>query len=214
MSHHSESHVALDLIQLGSGVELLTRLLYDTCQPDWTTLTTHEQTSLVLGDPPSTLPKKLHHVCDWSQTSRPLSFIMSFNLKNLYLTWRKTYCYNTLILSPNPSLLYHTHHHIFTSTPVINATIPLCNVCCFVLVPWRASPHQPKKKSVQFKMIWLFFTLLTRPPLMKDLRWFIRHLSSVVRQLRNLVIRRSPLRFRPKKRPLRFTWIWANRPSS
>ena len=32
--------------------------------------------------------------------------------------------------------------------------------------------------------------------------------------LRNLVIRRSPIRFRPKIRQLRFTWIWANRPSS
>ena len=49
------SHVALDLIQL------LTTLLYDTCQLDCTTLT-HQQTSLVLGDPPSTLPKKFHHV--------------------------------------------------------------------------------------------------------------------------------------------------------
>jgi len=50
------SHVALDLIQL------LTTLLYDTCQPDWTTLTTQQHTSLILGDPPSTLPKKFHHV--------------------------------------------------------------------------------------------------------------------------------------------------------
>jgi len=40
------SHLALDLIQL------ITNLLYDTCQPDWTTLTTHQQTSLILGDPP------------------------------------------------------------------------------------------------------------------------------------------------------------------
>ena len=32
--------------------------------------------------------------------------------------------------------------------------------------------------------------------------------------LTNLVIRRSPVRFRPKTRQLRFTWIWANRPSS
>jgi len=34
------------------------------------------------------------------------------------------------------------------------------------------------------------------------------------RHLRHLVIRRSPVRFRPKTRQLRFTWIWANRPSS
>jgi len=47
------SHVALDLIQL------LTILLYDTCQPDWTTLTTHQQTSLILGDPPFTPPQKI-----------------------------------------------------------------------------------------------------------------------------------------------------------
>ena len=57
------SHVALDLIKL------LTTLLYDTCQPDWSTLTTHQQTSLILGDPPSTLPKKFHHV--WLQSTLP-----------------------------------------------------------------------------------------------------------------------------------------------
>jgi len=57
------SHVALDLIQL------LTTLLYDTCQPDWTTLTIHQQTSLILGDPPSTLPKKFHHV--WLKSTFP-----------------------------------------------------------------------------------------------------------------------------------------------
>ena len=57
------SHVALDLIQL------LTILLYDTCQPDWTTLTTHQQTSLILGDPPSTLPKRFHHV--WLKSTLP-----------------------------------------------------------------------------------------------------------------------------------------------
>jgi len=50
------SHVALDLIKL------LTSFLYVTCQPDWSTLTTHQQTSLILGDPPSTLPKKFYHV--------------------------------------------------------------------------------------------------------------------------------------------------------
>ena len=57
------SHVAMDLIKL------LTTLLYDTCQPDWSTLTTHQQTSLILGDPPSTLPKKFHHV--WLQSTLP-----------------------------------------------------------------------------------------------------------------------------------------------
>jgi len=57
------SHLALDLIQL------LTNLLYDTCQPDWTTLTTHQQTSLILGDPPSTLSKKLHHI--WLKSKLP-----------------------------------------------------------------------------------------------------------------------------------------------
>ena len=60
------SHVALDLIQL------LTTLLYDTCQPDWSTLTTHEQTSLILGDPPSTLSTKFHHV--WLQSTLPAIF--------------------------------------------------------------------------------------------------------------------------------------------
>jgi len=34
------------------------------------------------------------------------------------------------------------------------------------------------------------------------------------RHLRNLVIRRSPVQLRPKTRQLRFTWIWASRPSS
>jgi len=34
------------------------------------------------------------------------------------------------------------------------------------------------------------------------------------RDLTNLVICRSPVRFRPKTRELRFTWNWANRPSS
>ena len=58
------SHVALDLIQL------LTTLLYDTCQPDWSTLTTHQQTSLILGHTPSTLPKKFHHV--WLQSNLPV----------------------------------------------------------------------------------------------------------------------------------------------
>jgi len=57
------SHVALDLIKL------LTTLLYDTCQPDRGTLTTHQQTSLILGDTPSTLPKKFHH--KWFQSTLP-----------------------------------------------------------------------------------------------------------------------------------------------
>jgi len=35
-----------------------------------------------------------------------------------------------------------------------------------------------------------------------------------VRDTTHLVIRRSSVRFRPKTRQLRFTWIWANRPSS
>jgi len=56
-------HVAMDLIKL------LTTLLYDACQPDWSTLTTHQQTSLILGDPPSTIPKKCHHV--WLQSTLP-----------------------------------------------------------------------------------------------------------------------------------------------
>jgi len=58
------SHVALDLIKL------LTTILYDTYQPDWITLTTHQQTSLILGDPPSTLPKKFYHV--WLQSTLPV----------------------------------------------------------------------------------------------------------------------------------------------
>jgi len=57
------SHVAMNLIKL------LTTLLYDTCQSDRSTLTFHQQTSLILGDPPSTLPKKFHHV--WLQSTLP-----------------------------------------------------------------------------------------------------------------------------------------------
>jgi len=64
------SHVALDLIQL------LTRLLYDTCQPDWTTLTTHEQTSFILSVLPSTLPKKLDHIWQKSTLLAILLFIL------------------------------------------------------------------------------------------------------------------------------------------
>ena len=63
LEYPATSNVALDLIQL------LTTLLYDTCQPDWSTLTTHEQTSLILGDPPSTLPKKFQHA--WLQSTLP-----------------------------------------------------------------------------------------------------------------------------------------------
>jgi len=72
------SHVALDLIKL------LTTLLYDTCQPDWGTLTTHQQTSLILRDPPSTLHKVLHHV--WLQSTLPA------NLD--YVSHLETFLYN------------------------------------------------------------------------------------------------------------------------
>jgi len=70
------SHVALDLFQF------LTTLLYNTCQLDWSTLTTHQQTSLILGDPPSTLPKEFYHV--WLQSTILLSLIT-------YLTWKLSY---------------------------------------------------------------------------------------------------------------------------
>ena len=36
---------------------------------DWTTLTTYQQTSLILGDPPSSLPEKLHHI--WLMSTLP-----------------------------------------------------------------------------------------------------------------------------------------------
>jgi len=68
-------HVALDLIQL------LTNLLYDTCHPDWTTLTTHQQTSLILGDPPSTLPKKFHHI--WLKSTLLVILDYVSHLENL-----------------------------------------------------------------------------------------------------------------------------------
>ena len=66
---------ALDLIQL------LTNFLYDTCQPDWTTLTTHQQISLILGEPPSTLPKTLHHV--WLKSTLPTILDYVSHLKKL-----------------------------------------------------------------------------------------------------------------------------------
>ena len=51
---------------------------------------------------------------------------------------------------------------------------------------------------------------------LRDCRWFIRHLSSVVKSagLNESSYPQVPVRFRPKTRQLRFTWIWANRPSS
>jgi len=58
-----------DLSRRSDLIQLLTTLLYDTCQPDWTNLTTHQQTSLILDDPPSTLPKKFHHV--WLKSTLP-----------------------------------------------------------------------------------------------------------------------------------------------
>jgi len=68
------SHVAIDLIQL------VTNLLYDTCQPDWTTLTTNQQTSLILGNLPSTLPKKLHHI--WFKSTLPAILDYVSHLEN------------------------------------------------------------------------------------------------------------------------------------
>jgi len=75
------SHVAMDLIKL------LTTLLYDTCQPDWSTLTTHQQTSLILGDPPSTLPKKFHHVWLQSILSAILDFASHLEIFLYNMTW-------------------------------------------------------------------------------------------------------------------------------
>jgi len=74
------SHVAMDLIKL------LTTLLYDTCQPDWSTLTTHQQTSLILGDPPSTLPKKIHHVCLQSTLPAILGYVSHLEIFLYHMT--------------------------------------------------------------------------------------------------------------------------------
>jgi len=69
------SHIALDLIQV------LTRLLYDNCQVDWTTLTTHQQISFSLGDPPSSLSKKFHYI--WSNLTLPAILHCVSQLENL-----------------------------------------------------------------------------------------------------------------------------------
>jgi len=45
-------------------------LAVSTSTSDWPTLTTHQQTSLNLGDPQSTLPKKLHRIW-WNSRPRP-----------------------------------------------------------------------------------------------------------------------------------------------
>jgi len=53
--------------------------------------------------------------------------------------------------------------------------------------------------------------------LLKDLRWYICHHSLMEKSagLQHIwVVRRSPVRFRPKPRQLKSVWIWANRQSS
>jgi len=67
------------------SIKLLTTLLYDTCQPDWSTLTTHQQASLILGDPPSTLPKKFHH--GGLQSTLPAILDYVSHLEISYITW-------------------------------------------------------------------------------------------------------------------------------
>ena len=76
------SHVELDLIQL------ITNILFDTCQPEWTTLATHQQTSLILGESAPTLPKKLHHI--WLISTLPEILHYVSQLENLlYITLNK-----------------------------------------------------------------------------------------------------------------------------
>jgi len=70
------SHVALDLFQF------ITILLYNICQPDWSTLTTHHQTFFILGDPQS-WGKKKFITCGCNQLSL-LSLIK-------YVTWKLSY---------------------------------------------------------------------------------------------------------------------------
>ena len=72
-------HIAKDLI------ESLTQFLDDTGQPDWASLNSHQQTSLILSDPPTPLPKKFHHT--WLQTMLPpiLTYIALLE-KHLYST--------------------------------------------------------------------------------------------------------------------------------
>jgi len=80
---------------------------------------------------------------------------------------------------------------------------------CLSLVPIRQS------HSLAFR--YSSFPPDTLRRVLKDLRWFIRHHNSVAKSagLKKIwVIRRSPVRFRPKPRQLKSMWIWANRPSS
>ena len=72
-------HIAKDLIAS------LAQFLDDTGQPDWSSLNPHQQTSLILADPPTSLPKKFHHT--WLQTMLPpiLTYITLLE-KHLYST--------------------------------------------------------------------------------------------------------------------------------
>jgi len=81
--HHSRtqcsitSHLANDLILL------FTQFLHDTGQPDWSSPTTHQETSLILGDTISTLPIKIHHTWLKRQTTFTpiLCYISQFEFK-------------------------------------------------------------------------------------------------------------------------------------
>jgi len=71
------AHIAKDII------EFLTQTLDNTGQPTWSSLNPHQQTSLILADPPTSLPKKFHHT--WFETVLPhiLTYITQLE-KHLY----------------------------------------------------------------------------------------------------------------------------------
>ena len=70
-------HIANEIIRS------LTNTLKNTGQPAWSSLNPHQQTSLILGDPPTSLPKKFQHT--WLQTMLPsiLTYIALLE-KHLY----------------------------------------------------------------------------------------------------------------------------------
>jgi len=72
-------------------VVTLTTLLTHSHQPTWNSLTLYQQTSIMLADPPLTLPKKFHQ--SWFHATLP---------HILYITVLETHLYNTPHATPPP----------------------------------------------------------------------------------------------------------------
>jgi len=80
-------HIAKDL------VATLTTLLTHSHQPTWNSLTLYQQTSIMLADPPTTLPKRIHQT--WLHAT--LSHILT------YIAVLETHLYNMSHALPPPS---------------------------------------------------------------------------------------------------------------